>query len=292
MKRWLPGLFCMLLSTPLLAGGVNAVRKSAVGSMLVTGWIEVAPTGKVAHYDLDQSSKLPPTVTRLINQAIPGWMFEPVLIAGKPVLAKSRMSLRVTASPVANGDYQVKIAGAEFGAPQGKGQIDTDSPSEKHTVAPRYPLEAAGSGVSGTVYVLLLINHQGLVEQDLAQQVDLRVAATDAQMQDFRKLLASAATRALRRWTFNIPTTGPKAAAPYWYARVPVTFTLNNQRLPGYGHWDVYIPGPVETAPWLVKQLPDIGNDKLIIANVDSTPSGGNFSMTNGLHLISALSGS
>ncbi|MEO6926357.1 MAG: energy transducer TonB [Rhodanobacter sp.] len=292
MKRWLPALLCLLFSAPLLAGGVSGVRKTAVGSMLVTGWIEVAPTGKVQHYELDQPSKLPSTVTELINQAVSGWMFEPVLIAGKPVLAKAHMSLRVIAKPVEEGYYQVKITGAEFGAPQGKGQIDTDSPSEKHTVAPAYPSEAAASGVSGTVYVLMMINHQGRVEQDLAQQVDLRVAATDTQMQEFRKILASAATRALKRWTFNIPTTGPKAAAPYWYARVPITFTLNNQRVPGYGHWDVYIPGPVETAPWLIRQLPGIGNDKLIIANVDSTQSGGNFSLTNGLHLISALSGS
>lgn len=292
MKRWLPGLLCLFLSAPTLAGGAHAVRKSAVGSMLVTGWIEVAPTGKVAHYELDQSSKLPPTVTQLINEAVPGWMFEPVEVAGKPVLAKSRMSLRVTASPVANGYYQVKIAGAEFGAPQGKGQIDTDSPTEKHTVAPAYPSEAARSGVSGTVYVLMVINRQGRVEQDLAEQVNLRVVASDTEMKDFRKELGLAATKALKRWTFNIPATGPKAAIPYWYARVPVNFNLDNQRRPTYGHWDVYIPGPVETAPWLVKQLPGIGNDKLIVANVDSTPSGGNFSLTNGLHLISPLSGS
>ena len=292
MKRWLPGLLCLLLSVPTLAAGPRAVRKTAVGSMLVTGWIEVAPSGKVAHYALDQSSKLPPTVTQLINKAVPGWMFEPVEVAGKPVLAKARMSLRVVANPVTKGYYQITIAGAQFGAPQGKGQHDTNAPTEKHAPAPGYPMELARSGVSGTVYVLMVINRQGRVEQVLAEQVNLRVAASDTEMKDFRKQLGLAATRALKKWTFNIPATSPEAATSYWYARVPVNFNLSNRMPPAYGHWDAYIPGPVETAPWLDKQLSGIGSDKLLIANVDSTPSGGSFSLTNGLHLISALSGS
>ncbi len=180
IKRWLLGMFCLLLSAPLLAAGVNTVRKSGVGSMLVTGWIEVAPSGEVAHYDLDQASKLPPLVVKLISQTIPGWMFEPVKIAGKPVLAKSRMSLRVVAEPVGNGNYKIKVAGVDFGAPEGNGKIVTDEISEKRTFAVSYPWQAAGSGVSGTVYVLMLVNRQGRVEHALAQQVNLNVVQATA----------------------------------------------------------------------------------------------------------------
>lgn len=291
MKRWLPGLLCLWLSAPLLAAGAHAVRQNAVGSMLVTGWIEVAPTGRVEHFDLDQSSKLPPAVAKLINQAIPGWMFERVEIAGKPVQAKSRMSLRIVADPVGNGNYRIKIAGAQFAAPEGNGKIITDDISEKRAPGPAYPRAAEDYGVSGTVYVLFMVDHHGDVAHALAQQVDLKVVAGEGQMESFRRLLAEAATKAVKHWTFNTPTTGPKATKPYWLGRVPVTFLLYRQKPVAYGQWDIYIPGPVETAQW-IHQLPSIGNDKLIIANVDSTPSGGNFSLTNGLHLISKLSGS
>jgi hypothetical protein len=291
MKRWLLGLFCLLLSGATLAAGSSVVRERAVGSMLVTGWIEVAPSGKVARYDVDQPSKLPQAVVKLIGQSISTWMFEPVEIAGKPVIAKARMSLRVVADPVRSGYYQVKIAGAEFAAPEGKAKIATDEISEKRHFAPIYPRDAADSDVSGTVYVLVMVNRRGDVEHALAQQVDLKVVANDSQMKAFRRLLAEAATRAVKQWTFNAPTTGPEAGKPFWFGRIPITFILNNRRPPAYGQWDVYIPGPEETAPW-IHQLLSIANDKLIVTNVDSTPPGGNFSLTSGLHLITKLSGS
>jgi hypothetical protein len=290
MKRWLLGLFFFLLSGTVLAVGAQVVRKRAVGSMLVTGWIELAPTGKVAHYDLDQLSKLPPIVAKLIGQTIPGSIFEPVEIDGKPVIAKARMSLRVVADPVGNGDYRIKIVGAQFAAPAGATKTAAGGRSYKTKTPVPYPPGAAALGVSGTVYVLALVDSQGRVDHDLAQQVNLKVVGNDAQMKDFRRLLAQTATKAVKQWTFNSPETGPEAERS-WFARIPITFTLNNQRSPAYGQWDVYIPGPQQTEPWL-EQMPSIRNDKLIIANVDSTPPDGSFSLASGLHLITKLSGS
>lgn len=285
MKRIMLGLCCLLLSGTVLAATAISIRERAVGSMLVTGWIEVAPTGKVANYDLDQSSKLPPVVVKLIGQTLSGLAFQPVEIAGKAVIAKARMSLRVIADPVGDGNYQVKITGTQFGMPANATSVTTDEISYKHRIEPTYPQEAVWHDVSGTVYVLAMVNRQGEVEHALAQQVDLRVVGNDDQMKRFRQLLALAAVKAVKHWTFNTPTTGPRAAQPYWLGRVPITFVLNN-RTPAYGQWDVYVPGPIETADW-VQQLPRIANDKLIIANVDSTPPTGNFSLTSGLHLIS-----
>lgn len=287
MKRWLLGLFCLVLSSAVTAAGTSKVRERAVGSMLVTGWIDVGPTGKVVHFDLDQPSKLPPMVIQLIGQTLPGWMFEPVEVAGKPVIAKARMSLRVIAEPVGSGRYQIRLVGADFGVPDGKSTLATDELREKLVTAPQYPATFAG----GTVYVLMMINRQGRVEQAFAQQVNLRVVASDAQMRAFRDSLSRASISAALHWTFIPPTTGSEAGEPYWLARIPISFERYGEKPVAYGRWDVYIPGPVQSAPWL-HQMPTIANDKLIVAHVDSTPPEGDLSLTNGLRLITRLDGS
>src|SRR6185437_14739483 len=102
MKRWLPGLLCMVLSGVALAAGPNAASKRVQAgagdqharlhplarlhpnaaskrvqaSMLVTGTIEVAPDGSVAQYALDHPDELPPAVKGLLAKAIPSWKFE------------------------------------------------------------------------------------------------------------------------------------------------------------------------------------------------------------------------
>jgi len=292
MKRLLAALFCVTLSAAALANDVEAVRKRAVGSMVVTGNIEVSPSGSVSRYDLDQSSKLPPAVVQLIGRSISQWRFDPVLEGGKPAIATSKMSLRVIANPVAEGKYAISIAGADFGQGMAESHASTatDQISEKSVPSPSYPPDLVAEHVTGTVYVLLLVNRAGTVENASAQQVNLRVAASDREMAPFRKMFAVAATSALKHWTFNIPTTGKEAEKDYWLVRVPVSFNIVGDRTPGYGEWDVYVPGPLQTAPW-IETLPKITNEKLLSENVDSTPPGGSLLSAGGLHLITNPNG-
>jgi hypothetical protein len=292
MKRLFVGLLCMTLSAAALADGVDAARKRAVGSMLVTGHIEVLSSGNVGRYDIDESSKLPSAIVQLIGKTVPQWQFEPVVEDGKPVTEKSKMSLRVAANPVADGKYAISIIGAEFSPEVAKSgtSFTTDQISEKSIPQPLYPHDLVQEHVAGTVYVLLRVDRTGNVVDASAQQVNLRVAASEREMIPYRKMLALAATSALKHWTFNIPTTGKEADRDYWIARVPVNFNIAGDRIPGYGEWDVYIPGPLEPAPW-INTLPTITDDKLLIGNVDATPAGGSLLSAGGLHLITKISG-
>ena len=294
MKRLSALLLCMILSAAALADGAASARKRAVGSMVVTGHIEVLQDGSAGRYDIDRSSKLPPAVVQLIAKSIPRWQFEPVAENGRPVIAKSTMSLRVIASPVAGGKYAVSISGADFGQEMLKpgASSPTDVPSEKNAPKPSYPPDLVAEHVTGTVYVLLRINRAGNIEDATAQQVNLRLAASDMDMRRYRSQLALAATSALKHWTFNIPTTGKHADDGNWFARVPVDFNIegNGYGPPGYGEWDVYVPGPIESAPW-IDSLPKITDDKLLTENVDATPAGGSFFSSGGLHLITKLNG-
>ena len=293
MKRWFAGFCCLLLSTAALGAGPDAVRKQAQASMLVAGSITVASDGSVARYVIDHPEKLPPPVKEMVDASVPHWRFTPLQVAGKPVTAKSDMSIRVVAKPVGDGNYSIGITGATFTPEKNPAdKVVMESPTYKHHPPPTYPEGAAEEGATATVYVLAQIDRQGRVKNDLAQQVNLGFVGNDLEMKRWRTVFAASASRAVKRWIFNIPKTGPQVGGLYWYVRIPITYRRFGEPSVAYGGWDVYMPGPMETAPW-IKQLqhsPSIGNDKLLSSNIDATPRGGSF-LQGGLHMTSKLDG-
>jgi TonB family protein len=265
MKRWLIGLFCVLLSSAALAAGPAAVRKRVQASMLLTGTIVVAPDGSVSSYAIDKPEKLPPMVTGLIAESIPKWKFEPTLLDGKPVAAKAKMSVRFVAKPLGDDKYSVGISGTEFGQ-----NVPGESITYKNRVAPTYPPQAANSRISGTVYLLLRVGRQGQVQEAVAEQVNLVVVDSDEELERGRKMLANSALAAARKWTFNLPTSGAHMNDEYWVARVPIAYDLMSGPLrdDDYGKWQPYVPGPKQPVPWMDDQ-------RLLSGSADALPDGG-----------------
>lgn len=285
MKRWLPGLLCLVLSGAALAAGPAAVRKRVQASMLVTGSIEVASDGSVKQYSIDHLEKLPAGVSKLIGEAVPQWKFAPVVVNGKPAIATAPMSLRVVAKPLGDGKYSISVAGVAFSA---GGDTSGETITWKDRVPPVYPRDAVDAHVSGTVYVLARVDRQGKVAEAMARQVNLSAIGSDAQMAAWRRVLADAALRAARRWTYNVPTVGASASAPYWQVNIPVAFNLSGPYAPAaarniYGHWRPYVPGPVNQVPWA---------DKGVLAgSADAVPEGGLVQPNPWLHLRTPIKG-
>lgn len=298
MKRFLIGLFCALLSAAALAAGPNEVRKRVQASMLLTGKIMVAPDGNVRSYIVDQAEKLPPAVTSLIANNVPRWKFEPTLLDGKPVAAEAKMSFRVVAKPVGDGNLSIGISGAEFGQDK-----PGESISYSKRVSPVYPLEAARAGVSGTVYLVLRVGRQGQVVDVVAEQVNMTVLGSDDELEKWRQVLAKSAVRAARQWTFNPPTSGKWVDAKYWVARVPINFNLRIAGMPrgesygmlqgesygmprseSYGQWQVYVPGPRQPVPWF-------DSKQMASTSADALPDGDVQQVDQGLRLTSPLNG-
>lgn len=282
MKRLLLGLLCLCLSFALLAAGPSEVRKRAEASLLVSGSIVVATDGSVSDYAIDQPDQLPSGVVELIQKTSASWHFAPVLVDGKPTSAKAKMSLRVIAKALDDGNYAISIRSAYFGGDEAPGTTI----SEEHMSIPVYPKDAAGDGVSGTVYLGLLINRQGKVEKVAAEQVNLNVVDNDAGMNRWRRLLADAAISAARQWTFKLPTSGPHAHDDHWGARIPANFVLAGKGDPlsaKYGKWSVYIPGPVQSIPWF-----ESGSQ----IDMDAIPDGQLAQVGNGLQLLTPVGGS
>jgi hypothetical protein len=285
MKRLLLALSVLLYSCLALAAGPNDVRKQAQASLLVTGSIEVTPTGRVKSYDLDQQDKLPLPVVSLLKNNVPAWEFQPVLVDGKPVAARAKMSVRIVAVRLDDQHDAIHIEGAHFGD---SGQIPGETIVRKTSVQPSYPESEIRSKVTGTVYVLLRVGRTGQVEDAVAEQVNLGVYASDRDMKQFRHDLGNAAVKALRHWTFDLPTVGAHVADPYWVARVPVNFNLSVSGMPPsrdtYGQWESYIPGPREIVPWLDK-------GRLVSGSPDAAPAGSVDSLDQGLQLTTPLAG-
>lgn len=281
MKRWLIGLFCVLLSGAALAAGPAAVRKRVQASMLLTGTIVVAPDGSVSQYSVDHAEKLPPEVSGLLAKAVPAWRFAPVVVDGKPVIAKTTMSMRIVARPVSNDKYSIGVAGVIFNDGQDK---TGESITWKNEVQPVYPRDAVDLGVSGTVYVLARVDRQGRVVEAIARQVDLGIIASDEQLAVWRRMLADATMRAVKRSTFDPPTVGKSAADPYWQVAFPVAFALAAGTASSYGQWQLYVPGPVQEAPWVDKRV--------LAGSADAMPDGGIYQANPVLHLLTPLKGS
>jgi hypothetical protein len=105
--------------------------------------------------------------------------------------------------------------------------------------------------LAGTVYLLVRAARDGTVTDVIAEQVNLKVVASENVMEQWRHVFEKASVRQAKRWKFSPPTQGEKASADYFVMRVPVVFSLDNpSRTNVYGRWEAYVPGPRKADPW------------------------------------------
>ena len=267
-KFWRNGALCsllLLLSPCALAAGPAAVRKQIESSMLVTGTVEITAEGSVRATTIDKADKLPEELGKWMQAQIAQWKFEPVLVEGKATPARSAMSVRLVARRLDKDRVTVAIRSASFDGPEPKtGEIV----SAVQMAPPRFPVQAAQYGVSGTAYLVLKIGQDGSVREALVEQVNLKVVASDKQMTKWRVILGESALKAARMWKFKPPTSGEYADMEYWSVRVPVDYTFDISKVERYGKWEVYVPGPRERIPWETGDEPGLAPDALIDGGV------------------------
>ncbi|MDI9238329.1 energy transducer TonB [Lysobacter sp. LF1] len=257
---WALGCVLALCAGVALAAEQRPVREQVENSMLVTGAIDIQPDGTVAGHALDEPEKLPSGIVQLLAQATPHWRFEPVRVEGKPVFARTKMSVRIVAKRQGDGGYEVRVASARFGEPRSEDWPSHDGPLGR----PRFPKEAAQAGVGGTVYVMLKIGRDGKVVDLVAEQINLKTVVSEAEMEMWRHVLARAALQRASQWTFVPPTQGAEVDAPFWSIRVPVDFVAGGSR-PAYGRWETYIPGSRTPAPWVDAEEARMGADAVAL---------------------------
>jgi hypothetical protein len=255
MARVIVGVL-LLAWSGLVLGSTASVRKQMEVRMQVSGEVEVDARGKLVRYELDQREKVPEAVQKFLDRKIAEWQFEPTVPDGQAMAIRNRVGMLIVAKRIEGSDFQIELRGIAFHRP-GEPGTTVESVS---TTPPVYPRAAAMAGAAGTVYLVLKIGRDGNVADVMAEQVNLRMIATERTMDRWRAVLAENAVANARQWTFRPPQHGDLADDDSWTIRMPVAYTIGDTEVP-YGRWEGYIPGPRQRAPWAAAD--DIAPDAL-----------------------------
>ncbi|HET9031329.1 MAG TPA: energy transducer TonB [Dokdonella sp.] len=240
-----------LTSFTAWAGGDSEVRKQAEASMVLTGSVEVNLDGSLRSYQLDQPEKIDPSIRDFLDRNIKAWSFAVDSLpqgVSAPATVLNSMSILVVAKPLDGDTYTLQLAASYF-SPK-----DPEPGTEiayKAIKAPRYPDEAVRARVGGKVFLVVKVAADGTVDDAMTEQVNLNaVAHNEKEMERWRAVLANAALKAVKRWTFVVPTRGKEAGQPFFLARVPVEYEINPKKQEEYGKWAPYVRGPRHANQW------------------------------------------
>ena len=247
--RW--GLTATLFSLVSLAWAdpLSEVRKQTETSRLIAGTVDLDSAGRVTGHHFKDVESLSPGVQQWLDARIARWEFDTVENNGIRGPAHLVMSLRLVRKRIDPQQVLLSVAAADF-TQAGVTPAPNEELRVKSMLPPSFPKEAARRGVSGTVYVIVRINHEGSVVDADSEQVNLRVVTTQDEMDHFREVLAAAVVKAARGWTFTVPTAGKYAGQEFYLGRVPVDFIGPDARVPKEDKWTAYIPGPRKIIPW------------------------------------------
>jgi len=274
-----------LLPAPSAAQSARATRAQAEASMVLTGTIDISPTGSVEAFTLRDEAKVEAYLQEFLQKNVAQWRFEPVMRDGVAVPARTPVNLRLVARSTPERGMEVELRSASF---RDYDSSATDEVAALRRAPPRYPVDVFKEGGAGDVLLLIQVARDGSVANAVAEQVNLHVVGHERFMQKIRDRLAKVSIDAARRWTFRPPTTGEFVDEPSWTVRVPVTFRISyDGGIPDtYGRWQAYIPGPRQKPSWDVGSAADD-------ASADALPEGGVYmaGIDKGPRLLTPLGG-
>ena len=237
-----------------VSGAAQAAQQAAAElEMSADGEVQIAVDGHVSDYRI--TNKLTPELDALIEKSVRGWRFDPVVIDGAAVVAKTALHLVLKAEPRGQPDrYAVKIVDVRFGDPH----------RDKTGRPPRYPEAAARSGVGAKVMLSVRLDDSGKVVDVLPYQTNLdHRPSSEVEALQWRELFEKASIAAAKTWRFDLSeTVNGKPIGTN--AMVPIVYYLrgNGAHAPRPGEWTPYLPGPVHPAPW-AQAATNPGSDNL-----------------------------
>jgi hypothetical protein len=203
------------------------------------GDIQIAPDGHVTDYQL--KSKLAPAVADLVDRAVRGWHFEPIVVDGKPVTAKTTMKLRLHGDPAPDDSYSLSIASVHFGVL-----------TRSKLTPPKYPDDAQRVGLGARVVLYIVIDPSGKVVQAAPGQTSLdHRARSEPEAERWRRQFERVSVEAALQWQYEPSEIFDGRPARARYAIAPIDFNLlDRSGKPIVQDWHMYLPGPMHPAPW------------------------------------------
>lgn len=222
-------------TTMVIAAESSAKVPSRVFDLAVTGKVDIGPDGRVIAHNLDET--VTPTVRELIGRALAQWRFEPVLVDGKPVIARTRLHLSLEAKPTSAEAYQLTVRNVWFG----------ESWLAEKMSPPRYPDDALRIGLGAKVLLVAKLGANGEVVDVYARQTSLSHPGREKVEQRWRRTFERASIAAAKKWRFK-PNATASDKATNSVVMVPVQFDVGDRS--STKGWHAFVPGPINDSPW------------------------------------------
>lgn len=229
------------LLSALLLTAATAAHAAPEHELWVHGEIVVGPQGEVRDYTLDAGLK--PVLAKLVADNVARWRFEPILVDGKPVVAKTRMTLTLAAREQDNGDVELRVDDVAFG---------TVKPPRKW-IAPRPPSSAMRDGIGARVVVVAQLDERGNVRKAHALQTSLSKDLPHPR--HFRKAYGEAMVAAVKKWKYEpVETLADRPNGGIVTIPIVMDVSRGISRETRKTRWRSFIPGPVVPPPWMSEQ--------------------------------------
>ena len=239
LRRTFLAAACLILASAAALAGESAPMLE----MSADGEVQIGVDGHVSDYRLQ--SKLSPQLAGLIDHDVRGWTFEPVVVDGTAVVAKTAMHLDLKAEPGATKDsYTMRIANVTFGEP--RRSHDKERP-------PVYPEAAISARLGAKVLLYVRLDETGKVVEVQPYQTSLDARqSSENEAERWRRMFEKASVSAARAWRFDLSET-VNGRTIGTTAIVPIVFNVvgPGTHNPAPGEWKPYLPGPVRPASWI-----------------------------------------
>jgi len=224
----------------------TAQEDGANYELAANGTVQIAPDGHVSDYRLE--SNLAPVVADLVRKSVMGWHFEPIVVEGKPVIAKTAMHLQLSAEPAKGkpGEFVVRVASMTFG-----------SPRQTANTAPRYPMAAARARMMANVLLALRLDKDGNVLQAIPYRTSLNMKFPGENKAEFwRRMFEEASVASAKTWRFDM-TESVGGVQMDGTAIVPIAFRVSRTGKSDPAQWQGFVDGPAHEIPWHTQARPD-----------------------------------
>ena len=168
--------------------------------------IRIDADGRLAELNWREQGPLHALAARGMEQKLDGWEFEPARLDGLPVETRTGLLIRVQAKDSADGGVTLRLKEARTG------------PLADVLVPPRYPVNAARSGVQAIVLVDVLVGVDGK-----AGVTDMKFEGSAGERN--RKDFLAATGLAVEAWTFQPEVVAGQPVPTRM--RIPVDFCLD-----------------------------------------------------------------
>ncbi len=239
----------------LTATTVHAATPAAFYELSADGEVQIAPDGHVSDYRI--KNDLTASVAALVRENVLAWRFDPILVDGKAVVAKTAMHLQLHAEPAVDkpDEFVVRVMSINFGAPR---RSNDGKP-------PQYPKAAAAARLGAKVVLSARLDDNGKVIEAVPYQTSLNAhTRNEKEAEKWRRLFEKASIAASKTWRYELSEIVAEQRVGN-NVMIPIIYSIRSSAATSSSRWSGFVPGPIHPAPWSMpddeKRVAELGDE-------------------------------